>query len=200
MERKYQVVYADPPWRYDFSKSDSRKIENQYPTMSTLEICAMRVPTAPDAVLFLWGTAPKLKDALAVMEAWGSEYKSHLIWDKVKIGMGYWARGQHELLLVGTKGKFPPPPAGMRIGSVIRIPRTIHSRKPAAIRDWITKWYPEMRRLELFARQRIRGWDVFGNEVSSDVDVGNGNGADNAVTEPVSERPVAAIGNGLFDD
>ena len=93
---EFEVVYADPPWRYDFSKSDSREIENQYPTMTVDEICALKIPSAKNSVLYLWATAPKLREALQVMAAWGFEYKSHGIWDKEIIGMGYWFRGQHE--------------------------------------------------------------------------------------------------------
>ena len=93
--KKYQIIYADPPWRYDFSKSDNREIENQYPTMSVDEICALNVPSEKNAVLYLWATAPKLREALKVMEAWGFDYKTHAIWDKEIIGMGYFFLGHH---------------------------------------------------------------------------------------------------------
>ena len=164
---EFEVVYADPPWRYDFSKSDSREIENQYPTMTVDEICALKIPSAKNSVLYLWATAPKLREALQVMAAWGFEYKSHGIWDKEIIGMGYWFRGQHELLLVGTKGKFSPPPQPLRIGSVIRERRSKHSKKPNAVRDLIASWFPDKNRVELFARQETVGWSVWGNEVKS---------------------------------
>ena len=164
---EFEVVYADPPWRYYFSKSDSREIENQYPTMTVDEICALKIPSAKNSVLYLWATAPKLREALQVMAAWGFEYKSHGIWDKEIIGMGYWFRGQHELLLVGTKGKFSPPPQPLRIGSVIRERRSKHSKKPDAVRDLIASWFPDKSRVELFARQETVGWSVWGNEVKS---------------------------------
>lgn len=167
----YQVIYSDPPWRYDFSKSDSRKIENQYPTMSVEDICSIKVPSDINAVLYLWATAPKLQEAFMVMKAWAFDYKSHAIWDKEKIGMGYWFRGQHELLMVGVKGKFSPPPSSLRISSVIRENRGIHSRKPDKIREYISKWYPNLNKLEMFARRKTPGWDVFGNEVISDVEI-----------------------------
>ena len=171
MDKKYQVIYSDPPWRYDFSKSDSRKIENQYPTMTVEEICNMKIPSDDNAVLYLWATAPKLEEALKVMKAWGFQYKSNAIWDKVKIGMGFWFRGQHELLLVGVKGKFSPPIPSLRIGSVIREARKAHSKKPDIIREYIGKWYSDKNKLELFAREKFEGWDVFGNEVNSDVKI-----------------------------
>ena len=167
----YQVILCDPPWRYDFSPSRSRRIENQYPTMPTEAICRMEVPSAKDAVLFLWATAPKLEDALLVMKRWGFRYKSHFVWDNVKLGMGYWARGQHELLLVGVKGKFSPPAPSLRIGSVYKSSRGRHSEKPEGIRSLIASWYPAERKLELFARCKTADWDAFGNEIVSDVEI-----------------------------
>lgn len=82
MIKKYDVIYADPCWRYDFSETDNRKIENHYPTMSIEEICALQLPTKINCVLYMWATAPKLKEAMQVIEAWGFEYKTHAIWDK----------------------------------------------------------------------------------------------------------------------
>ncbi len=105
-EGEYGVVYADPPWEYDFSSTTSRQIENKYPTMTVDEIKTMTLPETKNAVLYLWATAPKLIEALSVVIAWGFEYKTCLVWDKEIIGMGYWFRGQHELLLVGAEGCF----------------------------------------------------------------------------------------------
>ena len=162
---KYQILYADPPWRYSFSKAKSRKIENHYPTMRLEDIKELRFPVDKNAVLYLWATAPKLPDALAVMKAWGFEYKTHAIWDKEIIGMGYWFRGQHELLLVGVRGHFSPPPASQRISSVYQERRGRHSKKPDHIPELIDQWYPGALKLEVFARQKRKGWDVWGNEV-----------------------------------
>lgn len=179
--RGYGVVLADPPWSYsNSSESYDRRIERHYPTMETDDICALDVPSAKNAVLYLWSTSPHLPDALRVMAAWGFEYRSSLVWDKVRMGCGYWARIRHELLLVGTKGHFRPPPPALRIPSVVAIPRTIHSRKPAVVRDLIASWYPGERKIELFARERAKGWDCWGNEVGCDVairgDAPTGNG------------------------
>src|SRR3990170_4080212 len=99
--KQYDIIYADPPWRYEHPISNSRRIENQYPTMSLNEIKALNIPTKDNSVLFLWATAPKLEESLEVVKAWGFTYRTHLIWDKRTIGMGYWFRNQHELLLVG---------------------------------------------------------------------------------------------------
>ena len=171
--KKYSVIYADPPWRYDFSKSNSREIENQYPTMMIEEIKNLPINLISDenAVLYLWATAPKLLEALDVMKAWGFQYKSNCIWDKEIIGMGYWWRGQHELLLVGTKGKFSPPTQEIRESSVYREKRTKHSKKPSHFRDKIFEYYPDLSKIELFSREPIIGWDVWGNEVESDIEI-----------------------------
>ena len=166
-EQKYSVVYADPPWRYDFTETANREIENQYPTMSINEIRGMDISGIchSDAVLYLWAPAPKLLEALSVMEAWGFGYKTHMVWVKDKQGMGYWARSQHELLLVGTKGKFPPPAESERVSSIIEAPRGKHSEKPVRCAELIEGWYPDMAKIELFCRTPREGWEVWGNEV-----------------------------------
>jgi len=160
----YSIIYADPPWKYDFSETISRKIEQKYPTMDLNKLKKMLIPSDRNALLFLWATAPKLREALEVMDVWGFEYKTHAIWDKERIGMGYWFRGQHELLLIGVRGDFSPPKEKQRVSSVIRIPRGKHSEKPNKIRELIDGWYPEHKKIELFARTRYKDWDVWGNE------------------------------------
>jgi N6-adenosine-specific RNA methylase IME4 len=161
------IYYADPPWKYDFSETVTREIENQYPTMELEDICNIKniMPTPDSCVLFLWATAPKLLEALKVMTEWGFSYKTNAVWDKEKIGMGYWFRGQHELLLVGTKGQFSPPVQETRQSSVIKEARTEHSRKPLAIHDRIESMFPESRYTEIFARSKYNDkWQVWGNE------------------------------------
>ena len=162
----YDLIYCDPPWRYDFAETDNRKIENQYPTMSVDEICDMKLPNiANDALLLMWGTAPKLLEAISVIDSWGFTYKTHGIWDKETIGMGYWFRGQHELLLVATKGTFSPPNPENRKPSVFREAKTSHSTKPSFFYEWINKSFPLSRKIELFARAKYDDtWEVWGNE------------------------------------
>jgi len=164
---KYDLIYADPPWQYDFSETDCRKIENQYPTMTVDEIAALEPPAADDCVLYLWGTAPKLREALIVLGAWGFEYKTHAVWDKQKIGMGYWFRGQHELLLVGTRGRFSPPPEDKRTPSVFSFPRGRHSEKPDSVYELIEGLFPDATKCELFARSQREGWTAWGNEAGA---------------------------------
>lgn len=167
----YDVIYADPPWRYDYARTNSRKVENHYPTMTVPQICAVDVAAmaADPCVLFLWATAPKLEEALTVMRAWGFSYRTNAVWDKGRFGMGYYFRGQHEHLLIGTRGKPRTPDPANRIASVLREPRGRHSQKPIAAYEAIERMYPNARRLELFARIRRDGWDAWGDEIESDV-------------------------------
>jgi N6-adenosine-specific RNA methylase IME4 len=170
--KKYQVIYADPPWRYRVTISRNRRVENHYPTMAIEEICALKVPSADDSVLFLWGTAPLMFEAFRVMEAWGFEYQTLAVWNKVSMGMGYWLRGQCELLLIGTRGQIDAPPEARSVSSVYSEKRTKHSKKPAYFRNLISSWYPNEAKLEMFAREASPGWDVWGNEVESSVEIG----------------------------
>ena len=174
----YQVIYADPPWRYGSpaATSPSRRIEAHYPTMSDDEICAMQLPADPNGcALFLWATGPKLPDAFKVMAAWGFEYRANAVWDKVTIGLGFWFRSRHELLLVGTRGIMPHPIPGERVPSIITCKRGEHSLKPSRVREIIEAWYPDAKRLELFARESHAGWDTFGNEVAATLLQGHAN-------------------------
>lgn len=165
-EGHYNVIYADPPWRYDFVESENRSIENQYPSMNLEDIKNIKIPTTDNAVLFLWATAPKLPEALEVMNAWGFKYKTNAVWDKKIIGMGYWFRGQHELLLVGTKGKFSPPKVDMRESSVYSEKRTEHSKKPLYYYEFIEKSFPNCQYIEIFSRKKFsEKWSVWGNQL-----------------------------------
>lgn len=167
IEPPYDLIMADPPWEYDFSKSKSRRVENQYPTMKLHEI--VRVPVrewaARDCVLFLWSPAPKIREALKVMARWRFKYKTNVVWDKQVIGMGYYARGRHELLLIGTRGRPALPLPKDKLPSVLSERRTRHSRKPQEAYRLIEQGWPTYRKLELFARERRAGWDSWGNEL-----------------------------------
>jgi N6-adenosine-specific RNA methylase IME4 len=166
----FPVLLADPPWQYDSGTTDpSRVIENQYPTMPLDEICALPVSDIAhqDAVLFLWATPPMLPEAMQVLDAWGFQYKTCAIWDKGSIGPGYFFRQQHELILVGERGSMPRPAASTRPSSVIKAARSGHSEKPAAIYTIIESFYPDLEKVELFARgKNVRPkWHRWGNEV-----------------------------------
>ena len=161
---RYGVIYADPPWRYTYAEADNREIENQYPTLSLDEIKALDVPAADDCVLFLWATSPKLAEAMEVVEAWEFSYRTCAVWVKDRIGMGYYFRQRHELLLLATRGRPGQPATGERVGSVFEAPRGAHSAKPVSVCEAIEAMYPDHPRIELFARSKREGWEVWGNE------------------------------------
>jgi len=163
--KEYDIIYADPPWRYEFSQSRNREIENQYPTMTLEEICGLEIPAASDAVLFLWCPMPKLDWGLKVIEAWGFKYRTGFVWVKDKIGMGHYVRSKHELLLIGIKGSPGTPLPENRPESVIFAPRFEHSKKPDIVYGIIEKMYPGKSYFEMFARKTREGWGVWGNEV-----------------------------------
>lgn len=161
----FPVLYADPPWRYDYAEDTSRQIENHYPTMDLDEIKDLSIPAAEDAVLFLWVTSPKLIEGIEVVEAWGFEYRTCMVWVKDKIGMGYYARQQHELLLVGKRGSLPVPDPEDRPPSVINAPRGQHSAKPDEVYELIERMYPLREKCELFQRRPRARWAGWGNQV-----------------------------------
>jgi N6-adenosine-specific RNA methylase IME4 len=164
--QRYPVIYADPPWRYEFVESESRAIENQYPTMSLDEIRALNVAgmSTDDAILFMWATSPKLAEAMSVLEAWGFTYRSSAVWVKPQLGMGYYFRQQHELLLVATRGSMPAPSPADRPRSVVTADRMEHSAKPAEFAEAIERMYPTLPKIELFCRSPREGWAVWGNQ------------------------------------
>lgn len=164
--RRYPVIYADPPWRYEYAETENRAIENQYPTMDADAIAALPVVDLAndDAILFLWATSPKLAEAMQVIEGWGFAYRTCMVWVKDRVGMGYYARQRHELLLIATRGSIPAPAPADRPDSVIEAPRGEHSAKPARVYEMIEAMYPGLARIELFARSAHPGWDRWGNQ------------------------------------
>lgn len=181
----FPVVYADPAWRYS-NAGGNGAAENHYPTLSVEEIAALPVASiaARDSVLFLWATNPLLPEALTVMKAWGFEFKT-VAFEWVKFyeksgkpffGMGQWTRGNVEACLLGVRGK---PKAQARDVSqliieeheILTAPVNRHSEKPAAAREKIERLTGAALKVELFARQRAPGWDCWGNEVDSTIDL-----------------------------
>lgn len=160
----FPLLYVDPPWRYERASTPNRAIENHYPTMDLDEICALDVPAADDAVLFMWATSPKLAEALTVVEAWGFTYRTCMVWVKDRIGMGYYARQRHELLLVAARGKGQVPHEAHRPDSVHEAPRGEHSAKPDLFYDLLEGMYPHLPKVELFARRQRDGWASWGNQ------------------------------------
>jgi N6-adenosine-specific RNA methylase IME4 len=124
----------------------------------------VHVPADDNAVLFCWATSPKLQDCFELLEAWGFTYRTCMVWVKDRIGMGYYARQQHELLLIATRGSLPVPDPADRPSSVFHGRREEHSVKPAIAHELIETMYPHYRRCELFARAPREGWAAWGNQ------------------------------------
>lgn len=173
---KYYVIYADPPWPYDDSgvvtTNDAYgRAERHFPTMTLDDIKALKVPAACNCVTFLWVPTPLLPDGFAVLDAWGFEYKTDFVWDKVLPNFGHYCNLRHENLLLGTRGDgmVPDVKVANNIKSIVQIKRSrTHSEKPDAFRDIIDTLYPPLAdndRLELFARKDVKGWARWGNEV-----------------------------------
>jgi N6-adenosine-specific RNA methylase IME4 len=167
---KYRVIYADPPWQYDLEQTSPNLggAIKHYNSMSIEELCALPIKdiAEKDAVLFLWITSPKLNLFLQLMEAWGFEYKTSFVWDKVKHNMGHYNSVRHEFLLIGGRGKSTPDLKHL-YDSVITIERSDkHSEKPVEFLNIIDNLYQHGNRIELFARQAKKdNWYFWGNEV-----------------------------------
>jgi N6-adenosine-specific RNA methylase IME4 len=167
----YSVIYADPPWRYESWSNETgmdRAPDNHYPTMSTAEICAIDVPAAANAVLFLWRTPPMMVHAMRVMTAWGFDYRTEWIWTKPHAGLGYWNRSKHEVLMLGVRGRVPAPAPGDQFDSVIQAKLGKHSEKPVIFRQMIDAMFTSQRGLEMFSRSNAPGWDSWGNQVQEE--------------------------------
>lgn len=184
-DKKYEIIYADPPWDYggkmQFDKSCIKK-ENEnwehgifisaanfkYPTLKTeamKEIPISKI-AADDCLLFMWVTSPHLAQGIELGSAWGFDYKTvAFIWDKMSHNPGQYTLSNCELCLVFKKGRIPRPRGARNIQQLVRSPRREHSRKPDEIRYNIDKMFPSQAKIELFARQRPHGWDVWGLDV-----------------------------------
>jgi N6-adenosine-specific RNA methylase IME4 len=164
--KKPELILADPPWKYDDGPIEpGRTVDNHYDVADVATIVSHCPRSADDAILLLWATAALLPEAMLVMKEWGFSYKTNSVWDKQKIGIGYWFRGQHELLLVGVKGNAKPPPEVARVSSVFSEVRTTHSKKPECVYKWIENAFPALEKLEMYARTKREGWKQWGNEV-----------------------------------
>lgn len=171
-QKKYNIIYADSPWRYE-QHTVSGAAENHYHTMSMEELYALPVKEIADrnAALFLWATFPKLPEAISLMEPWGFHYITvAFVWIKLNkkaltpyTGLGFWTRSNAEICLLGKKGT--PKRQSAKIHQLIFSPRQEHSQKPVIVRDKIVELMGDLPRIELFARETVSGWDAWGNEV-----------------------------------
>lgn len=172
-DKKYQIIYADPPWRYKDRTPPQGGCEEHYSTMLLEDIKAMPIQDIADSncALFMWVTMPLLKEGLEVIEAWGFNYiNCAFTWVKqnpkgegIYLGLGRWTRGNAELCLFAKKGS--PKRIDANVKQILLAPRGRHSAKPAEARDRIVALLGDLPRIELFARQSAEGWDNWGNEL-----------------------------------
>ena len=190
-ERKYDIIYADPPWDYggkmQFDKSGKKDVNVhwessifisaanfKYPTLKTKEMMSIpiREIAKDDCLLFMWVTNPHLQQGIELGTAWGFEYRTvAFVWDKMNHNPGQYTMSYCELCLVFKRGKIPSPRGARNIKQLIREPRGEHSEKPLKVLKSIELMFPTQDKIELFARHKPEGWDVWGLDVR--VEFGN---------------------------
>jgi len=175
----YSIVYADPCWNYagreQHNKKEANKsVEEHYPTMTLEELKKLKVPEIchKDCLLFMWTSSPHLPQAIELMTSWGFEYKTiAFVWYKQKTNPGYYTMSECELCLVGKKGNIPRPRGARNIRQFLSEERGRHSAKPVEIRKRIELMFPEQKKIELFSREKVEGWDAWGNEVECSISI-----------------------------
>lgn len=191
-DEKFDIIYADPPWDYggkmQFDKS-SLKDENKgwkrdifisaanfkYPTVKTKDLMKFPIKDicADNCLLFMWSTSPHLEQAIRLGEAWGFEYKTiGFVWDKMNHNPGQYTLSNCEVCLIFKKGKIPTPRGARNVQQLVRVPRTQHSVKPKEVREGIEKMFPTQKKIELFARQKPKGWAVWGLDIREEKKTG----------------------------
>tara|TARA_R100000654_G_scaffold3798_1_gene12181 strand:- start:1041 stop:1601 length:561 start_codon:yes stop_codon:yes gene_type:complete len=169
----YQIVYADPPWDYNRvqhrgkGKPTSGGAATHYNTHNAKDIAKLDVASIcdKDCLLFLWTTSPHLDQAFDLIRAWGFKHATiAFVWDKQRSNPGYYTMSQVEICLVAKRGKIPQPRGARNIRQLVSEKRRAHSQKPDEVRKRIEAMFPTQKKIELFARCRPEGWDVWGNE------------------------------------
>jgi len=186
--KKYNVLYCDPPWKYDSNRAgrdNKHGADQNYKLTGMVGLKAMpiREITSDDSLCFMLVTVPMMRDGLELLSAWGFTYKTMITWEKTGLlGMGRWVRVQTEHILIGVKGHVKP--FGHQERNIYRHKIGKHSQKPHFFRILVEtlagKSFDELYKLELFARSRegffpdyeYEGWDVYGNEVNNSIDLG----------------------------
>jgi len=184
VDGRYDILYADPPWSYRDKGGPKGQggANRHYSTMKLSDIAAMPLGElgSPNSVMFMWATYPCLQESLTLMNAWGYTYKSIAFqWVKVypsgtpRFGLGHWTRGNTEPCLLGVRGK--PHRVDAAVSQLIFSEELIvseigrHSAKPPETRNRILRLMGDLPAVELFAREKVDGWDCFGNEVENGV-------------------------------
>jgi N6-adenosine-specific RNA methylase IME4 len=175
-KKRYQIIYADPPWSYnDRMAGHSFSLDHEYKTQSRQWISSLPIRELAEdtCCLFLWVTSPLLDEGIKVLLDWGFRYKTvAFCWSKKTrngkdvSNLGRWTMGNVELCILGVKGKPNSWRVDKSIKQLVRAERTRHSKKPDEVRQRIVRLLGDRSRIELFARERTPGWDVWGDEIS----------------------------------
>lgn len=180
---KYKIIYADPPWSYGNFQGKGKAfgdVSAHYPTMTLAEMSAIPIKNiaADDlCLLFMWATFPTLPDAMALIEAWGFTYKTvAFVWvknrgEKLYSGLGFYTNSNAEICIVARRGKAPFVRANRDVKQIVQAQLGVHSRKPDEVRDRIVRLVGDVPRVELFAREAAPGWDRWGNQIDSTIDI-----------------------------
>ncbi len=175
-DKKYNIIYADPPWHYKTWKNGCGTAEKHYKTMKVEEIINMKDTIKKisnrDCILFLWITFPCLLEGIKVIKEWGFKYKTcgfnwikrNKVSDTWFFGLGHWTRANTEICLLATKGTIKRK--SNKVSQIIDTHIEEHSKKPEIVRDKIIELVGDLPRVELFARQTADGWDSWGNEIN----------------------------------
>lgn len=176
--KKYQIIYADPPWAYQGEMMNS-SVTDHYSVMGYKNIAQLPIKDLADenCVLFMWVTLPKLNQFMEVVNGWGFEYKTtafvlvkkNKLADSFFMGLGRWTRANPEICILATKGQISRKRQDIRQLQIYPVQQ--HSKKPDEFRTLITNLVGDLPRIELFARNKTEGWDVWGNEVESDIEL-----------------------------
>jgi len=174
LNKKYQIIYADPAWQYKSKECLAKKsilngkLNIHYNTLDLKDLKRLPIKDIlnDNCLLFLWVVSPMLDDCIDVLKSWGFKYSTiGFIWHKQKTNPGSYTMSECEICLIGKKGKIPQPRGARNVRQFLSEMRTKHSTKPKEVRNRIEKMFPEQSKIELFAREKSDGWDVWGNEV-----------------------------------
>ena len=165
--KTYDIIYMDPPWKYNDRMLSGSKAEDHYPTMTSAELKELPIFTMMNnnSLLYMWTTNPYMEESIQIASHWGLTFKTvAFVWDKQRPTTGHYTMGSCEFVLVFKKGKIPQPRGARNVRQFLSEKRREHSRKPDEIRSRIEQMHPTQTKLEMFARTSTEGWDVWGNE------------------------------------
>jgi len=174
----FNVILLDPPWAYNARNNPDTRFGGgaggHYGTMTIEQIAALPIGelASDNCAMFMWCTFPQIDKQMQLFKQWGFEYKTvAFTWIKTNpkngkpfFGVGYYAKSNAEVCLLGIKGRMKP--ISNKVSSVIISPKEKHSKKPDEARNRIVQLFGDVPRIELFARQRCEGWTSLGNELS----------------------------------